>query len=75
MSATTAPIFITMRTLCTALPARTPRQLITVSSARAVNAIVHSGQATPVRLRKNRPKITATAAMPPVWVTRRRAQP
>ena len=74
-SAAIAPIFSNMRALWTLLPARAPKQLIRVNVSSAAAAMALSFQATPVSARKYEAKITATAAMPPVCVTRSSPHP
>ena len=74
-SAAIAPIFSSMKALCTLLPARAPRQLMPVNIISATAAMTLSFQATPVSARKYEAKITATAAMPPVCVTRSSPHP
>ena len=80
-NATSAAIAINFRIInkfCVVLPARTPRQLIIV---RTIRTIVASKAAT-LSLASIRPsahtyfaKVTATAAIPPLWVTSSNAQP
>ena len=70
-----APIFNNMRALCTLLPARTPKQLMPVSASSTAAAVALSFQAAPVSARKYDAKMTATAAMPPVCVTRSNPHP
>ena len=50
--ATTATIFVTINTLCTLLPARTPRQLIAVSASSVVTASVGIVRLVPFSSRK-----------------------
>ena len=70
-----APIFSTMRKLCTALPARTPKQFTTVSSATASAASALSESGTGTSSRKYRANAMAVAAIPPLWMTSKSAQP
>src|SRR5947207_9921864 len=80
-NATSAAIAISFRIMnrfCVVLPARTPRQLMIV---RTMRTIVASKAAT-LSLASIRPSedtyfanVTATAAIPPLWVTSNNAQP
>ena len=64
-----APILRIMNTLCRLLPARTPRQFTAVSTANAVTAMTPSAAGIPLRSRKYRAKVIATAAIPPLCDT------
>src|SRR5437016_8302137 len=70
--------FKTMKQFWVVLPARTPKQLTIVSRARAIparHAVVFSLLCVPPRTQTYFAKVTATAAIPPLWVTRSNAQP
>jgi hypothetical protein len=71
----TARILSTISALWTLLPARTPRQLITVRISSVATASTEVVMPTPVSSRKYAAKVMATAAIPPVCVTSRSAQP
>src|SRR5207244_10656482 len=60
-----AAILNNMKTLCTLLPARAPRQLIPVSPNSTTAAITLPFQAAPVSAPKYDAKLTATAAIRP----------
>ena len=70
-----AAAFSSMRTLCTLLPARTPKQLIAVKPSRVTAAIGAIAPARSGDLAIVAANVTATAAIPPVCVTSRSTQP
>src|SRR5437762_10121893 len=64
-----AAILNNMKTLCTLLPARAPKQLIPVSPSSTAAAVTLPFQASPVSARKKDAKMTPTAAIQPVCDT------
>ena len=70
-----AAIFRTMSADCTPLPKATPTQFTAVSARSAPIASAHSGIAAPTSARVKRAKISATAAIPPDWITSSSVQP
>src|SRR2546422_6666609 len=78
---TRAAIAINFRIInrfCVVLPARTPKQLMIVKSPRATTAN-HAARislvCTPPIAQRYFAKVIATAAIPPLWITRSSAQP
>ncbi len=63
---------------CVVLPARTPRQLMTVSMRSAI-AASHAAAVSlvwaPTMAKRYFANVTATAAIPPLWITSSSAQP
>src|SRR4029077_18040156 len=77
-SAAIANSFKIIRMFWVVLPARTPRQLIKVRIARATDAktaVIVSFASKFPRAQEYFARVTATAAIPPVWVTSSSAQP
>ena len=75
ITAPMAPIFRTISALCVRAPAPTPRQLTATRIATARAATAASEKGTPASGLKYRAKVTAQAAIPPVWMTSSSAQP
>src|SRR5436853_488313 len=77
-SAAIASNFKIIKIFWVVLPARTPRQLIKTRNARAraaISAAMLSLVSAWASAHKYFAKVTATAAIPPLWVTSSRAQP
>ena len=70
-----ARIRSTMKRFCTPLPARTPRQLMTVRITTTVTAANFAGIAPCENARAYSANVTATAALPPALITSRLTQP
>ena len=60
---------------CVLLPLRTPRILMIVSTIKVMAARSASGIDTPLNSIVYRANVTATAAIPPLWMTSSSAQP
>jgi len=70
-----AAAFVTMRADWSVPPARTPRRLTAATATSVATATAPSGATTPVSTFRYRANVIATAACPPLPVTRRSVQP